>query len=56
MILKSCHVHPTAGHFGKEKTLKKVEERFTWKGPGLSRMFRFGELLLHMQYWRSQIF
>jgi hypothetical protein len=26
------HNHPTAGHFGTEKTYEKIKERFYWKG------------------------
>ena len=31
-ILQGCHVDPTAGHMGREKTLYRIEERFMWKG------------------------
>ena len=31
-ILRACHVDPTAGHMGVNKTICKISERFMWKG------------------------
>ena len=31
-VLWMMHNHPTAGHFGTEKTYEKIKERFYWKG------------------------
>lgn len=31
-ILHGCHVHPTAGHMGRERTLHRIKERFMWRG------------------------
>ena len=31
-ILKSCHDHPTSGHFGISKTIHRISERFIWPG------------------------
>ena len=31
-ILYACHVHPTAGHMGKSRTLYKIKERYMWHG------------------------
>ena len=31
-ILLACHVHPTAGHLGKTRTIYKIKERFMWHG------------------------
>ena len=31
-ILIACHNDPTSGHLGVKKTLKRVCERFAWKG------------------------
>ena len=31
-ILHGCHVHPTAGHMGRVRTLHRIKERFIWKG------------------------
>ena len=31
-ILDACHVHPTAGHLGKSRTIYRIKERFMWHG------------------------
>ena len=31
-ILHSCHSDPTSGHLGIKRTIKRIRERFTWKG------------------------
>ena len=31
-ILNSCHSDPTSGHLGTKRTIKRIRERFTWKG------------------------
>lgn len=31
-ILHSCHSDPTSGHLGTKRTIKRIRERFTWKG------------------------
>ena len=31
-ILHGCHVDPTAGHMGRERTLFRIKERFMWTG------------------------
>ena len=31
-ILNACHSDPTSRHLGVKKTIKRVRERFTWKG------------------------
>ena len=31
-ILLACHVDPTAGHMGREKTFHRIKERFMWLG------------------------
>ena len=31
-ILLACHVHPTAGHLGKTRTIYRIKERFMWHG------------------------
>ena len=31
-ILIACHNDPTSGHLGVKKTVKRVRERFAWKG------------------------
>ena len=31
-ILNACHLDPTSGHLGVKKTIKRIHERFTWKG------------------------
>lgn len=40
-ILHGCHVDPTAGHMGRERTLFRIKERFMWKG-----MYRDVQLLV----------
>ena len=29
-ILHSCHVDPTSGHLGKNRTIYRIKERFMW--------------------------
>lgn len=31
-IVTVCHSDPTSGHFGNEKTLARISERFVWSG------------------------
>ena len=31
-ILRGCHVDPTAGHMGRERTYNRLKERFMWTG------------------------
>ena len=31
-ILNACHSDPTSGHLGVKRTIKRIYERFTWKG------------------------
>ena len=31
-IIESCHDTPTSGHFGREKTLARIAERYWWPG------------------------
>ena len=31
-ILRGCHVDPTAGHMGRERTYNRRKERFKWTG------------------------
>ena len=31
-ILDACHVHATAGHLGKSRTIYRIKERFMWHG------------------------
>jgi transposase InsO family protein len=31
-VLKECHDHPTAGHMGYLKTLRRIQERYYWLG------------------------
>ena len=31
-ILHPCHPDPTSGHLGTKRTIKRIIERFTWKG------------------------
>ena len=31
-ILNACHSDPTSGHLVVKKTIKRIRERFTWKG------------------------
>ena len=31
-IVNACHSEPTSGHFGVNKTWRRVAERFYWKG------------------------
>ena len=31
-ILLACHVHPTAGHMGRTRTISRIKERFMWHG------------------------
>ena len=31
-ILHGCHVDPTAGHMGRERTIHRIKERFMWHG------------------------
>ncbi|KAL5471569.1 hypothetical protein EMCRGX_G029696 [Ephydatia muelleri] len=31
-ILHACHSDPISGHLGIKKTIKRIRERFTWKG------------------------
>ena len=43
-VLKACHDNPVfGGHFGRDKTYKKISQRYYWKG-----MLTFSVLLISM--------
>ena len=41
-IIRHCHTEPTGGHFGRDKTLEKVQSRFFWKVGSFLRSIRIG--------------
>ena len=50
-ILNACHSDPTSGHLGVKKTIKRIHERFTWKGLNkdvanlVNHLFKTGNLV-----------
>ena len=50
-ILNACHSDPTSGHLGVKKTIKRIRERFTWKGLNkdvanlVNHLFKTGNLV-----------
>ena len=31
-ILAACHLDPSAGHMGERRTIKRISERYMWRG------------------------
>ena len=38
-ILHACHSDPTSGHLGIKKTIRRIRERYCWKGGKLQPWF-----------------
>ncbi|XP_052850683.1 uncharacterized protein K02A2.6-like [Drosophila gunungcola] len=53
-VLGECHVHPSAGHLGIRKTLRRVAQRYCW--PGLHRdVVRYVTSFLTCQQYKTSL-